>query len=152
MPNVPPKKAPIARPPSNQRLKEMFSPGMVGAMPPSAMGGEPASSLRDYAMRDYEYNPQMYTPEERRALQSMLNENKNRTFPDRDDVLGEYYAGGMFGQGDSYRDTPAYARQDSLYEARKVQDASDLDRRAMLDNLMSKLGNIFGPKNVRVER
>jgi hypothetical protein len=125
---------------------------MADAMPSSAAGGEPASSLRDYAMRDYEYNPQMYTPEERQALQSTLRENSRRTFPDRDDVSGEYYAGGMFGQGDSYRNTPAYARQDSLYEAKKVQEASDLERRAMLDNMMSKLGDIFGSKNVRMGR
>ena len=121
-------------------------------MPLNKMSEENPSSLRDYAMRDYQYSPQMYTSEERQALESTLNENSRRTFPDRDDVSGEYYAGGMFGQGDNYRNSPAYARQDSLYEAKKVQEASDLDRRAMLDNLMNKLGNIFGPKSVRMER
>ena len=150
MPNIPPKK-PFRQVPSSERLKQMLTGSMTGAMPAAAQSGAPPASFRQAAMQNSPYNPSDYTPEELAKYRDMLMRDQSSVFPSRTDVPGEFY-NNMFHTKEYHPGGEQYARQDSLYTAQKLQDAEAMRRRAMINDLMQELGGIFGPKNVRLER
>lgn len=133
------------RPRSSERLRSMLAPTMQSPSGSAPFGGAAPSSLDEYAMRDYQYNPAGFAPEELAQYQQMLARDRRSVFPSRTDVGGEYLR-------HITSDPSAIARQDSIYTAARLDDAEALQRRAMINNLMRDLGGIFGPQNVRLER
>lgn len=132
-------------PRSTERLRPMLAPTMQSPSGAAPFDGAAPSSLGEYAMRDYQYNPAGFAPEELAQYRQMLARDRRSVFPSRTDIGGEglrYITG----------DPNAIARQDSIYTAARLGDAEALQRRAMINNLMRDLGGIFGPQNVRLER
>jgi len=143
MPNTPPRK-PARQVPSGERIKQMLTPSMTGAMPDAAPTGAPPVSFRQAAMQNYPYKASDYTPEElARYGDVLLRDQYANSFPSRTDLSGEdYIALGLAGEG--YRTTPAYAKQDSVYTAQRLIDERIAERRALMNDLMQKLNMRMG--------
>lgn len=134
------------RPQSSERLRSMLMPTTQLPGSSNPFSGPSPSSLDEYAMRDYQYNPSGFTPEELAQYQQTLARDKNSVFPSRTDIGGEEL------RSYGIADPRLIARQDSVYTAARLDDAETLQRRKMINNLMQELGGIFGAKNVSMER
>lgn len=149
MPNTPPRK-PARQVPSGERIKQMLTPSMTGAMPDAAPTGAPPASFQQAAMQNSPYNPYDYTPEELAQYRNMLMRDQFSAFPSRTDVSGEFY-NNMFHNQDYRPGGSQYNRHDSLYTAQRLEDRRTADRAAMIADLMQKIGSIPGLQ-VRRER
>jgi len=147
MPNQGPKR--IVRP--KKPIESLLTGGIRGAMPNPSTTPAIGGSMQDRVMQEYPYAQQQFTPEELMAYRNLLARNEASVFPDRTDVPASFYQG-FFGSVGMQPGTPGAARQDSLYTAQKIDDARALERRNMLSDLMSRLGDVFGKQNVRLER
>ena len=134
------------RPRSSERLRSMLTPAIQSPGGARPFDGPAPSSLDEYAMRDYQYDPSAFAPEELAQYRQMLARDQRSVFPSRTDIGGEEMARYMTS------DPAMIARQDSIYTAARLDDAETLQRRKMINGLMQQLGGIFGQKNVRLER
>jgi hypothetical protein len=148
MPNQSPKR--IARP--QKPIESLLTGGIRDAMPNPSITPAIGGSMRERVMQQYPYSEQQFTPEELAAYRSILANNSTQVFPDRTDVPASFYQGFWGGHQDMNPGTSNAARQDSLYTAQKIDDALALDRRKMLSDLMSRLGDVFGKQNVHLKR
>lgn len=128
MPNIPPKK-PSRQVPSGERIKQMLTGSMVGAMPVSVPSTNAPEHLMEYAMRQYPYAPQQFSPEEKQAYSDVFSRNERSFLPLPTDVPADYYDG-MFNKYDGTINNPHWRSGgkgrpfiDSLYTASRIEDA-----------------------------
>ena len=151
------------RPRSSERLRSMLTPAIQSPGGARPFDGPTPSSLKQYAMRDYRYNPENYTPEELAQYQQFLDKNiaQDLGFPyQRTDLTGDYYR--------KMRDYPVMydldegrpmspdqigASQDSLYSAARLaettgaKNSEEVRRREILNATLRKIApNWYGEK------